>query len=44
MAGEVFLVSVVFWAGLLAIYVLLNRSVARLTEKLKDLEGPREDR
>jgi len=43
MAGEVFLVSVIFWAGLLAIYVLLNRRLARLTERLKDLEGAQGD-
>ncbi len=38
MAGEVFIVSVIFWIGLLAIYVLLNRRLARLTERLMDLE------
>lgn len=38
MAGEVFIVSVIFWLGLLAIYVVLNRRLARLTERLIDLE------
>lgn len=43
MAGEVFLVSVVFWIGLLAIYIVLNRRLSRLTERLIDLERTQGD-
>lgn len=43
MAGEVFIVSVVFWAGILGIYILLNRRLARLTERLMDLERTERD-
>ena len=41
MAVEIFLVSVAFWVSLLIIYVLFNRRLARLEEKVVDLEKTR---
>jgi hypothetical protein len=36
---DVFLVSVIYWLSLLIIFLWLNRRLARLTEKLSELEG-----
>jgi hypothetical protein len=41
---EVFLVSVVYWASLLFLFVWLNRRVQRLTARLAVLEGDNADR
>ena len=41
---EVFLVSVVYWASLLFLFVWLNRRVQRLTARLAMLEGNSADR
>ncbi len=41
MAAEILLVSVVFWAAVLILYVLLDRRLARLTALMADLERKR---
>jgi len=38
MALEIFVVSVVFWIAVLIIFVLLDRRLARLEEKVANLE------
>ncbi len=38
MAAEILLVSVVFWAAVLILYVLLDRRLARLTTLMADLD------
>ena len=38
MAVEIFVVSVVFWIAVLIIFVLLDRRLAGLAEKVADLE------
>jgi len=38
MALEIFVVSVVFWIAVLIIFVLLDRRLALLAEKVADLE------
>ncbi len=42
MAGEIFIVSVVFWGALLVVYVLLNRRLALLTGKVEEIERMQE--
>ncbi len=41
MAAEILLVSVMFWAAVLILYVLLDRRLARLTTLMADLERKR---
>ncbi len=41
MANEIFLASVVFWIGLLVIYVILNRRLTLLTRQVAELENTR---
>lgn len=38
MGMEIFFVSVVFWAAVLILFVLLNRRLGLLAEKVTDLE------
>ncbi len=41
MAGEILLVSVVLWAAILVIYILLDRRLASLTRMVAILERQR---
>jgi hypothetical protein len=39
---EVFLVSVIYWAALLAVFIWLNRRLFALKKKIADLEAKEE--
>ncbi len=38
MAWEVFLIAVIFWLSILVLYAFLSRRLARLAERISDLE------